>query len=54
VLSAATLSHGITIAFRVDAGLGLAGFAVALGFVRGPRTSPAHAAAPAAHHRVRA
>lgn len=53
-LSAATLRHGITIAFRVDAALALAGFAVALGFVRGPRTSPAHAAVPAAHHRVRA
>ena len=47
VLSADTLRHGITIAFRVDAALALAGFAVAAGFVRGARTSPAHAAAPA-------
>ena len=54
VLSADTLRHGITIAFRVDAALALAGFAVAAGFVRGARTSPAHAAAPAAHHRVQA
>ena len=54
VLSAATLSQGITIAFRADAALALGGFAVALGFVRGPRASPAHAAVPAAHHRVQA
>lgn len=54
VLSADTLRHGITIAFRVDAGLALAGFAVAARFVRGARTSPAHAAAPVAHHRVQA
>ncbi len=32
----------------------VAGFAVALGFVRGPRASPPHAAAPAAHHRAQA
>ena len=54
VLSADTLRHGITIAFRVDAGLALAGFAVAAGFVGGPRMSPGHAAVPAAHHRVQA
>ena len=54
VLSAATLRHGITLAFRIDAGLAVAGFVVALAFVRGPRSSAAHAAAPVAHHRVRA
>ena len=54
VLGAATLRHGITIAFRADAVLALAGFAVALGFVRGPRASPPHAAVAPAHHRVRA
>jgi len=54
VLSAATLRHGITVAFRVDAALAVAGFVVALAFVRGPRASAAHAAATAAHHRVRA
>lgn len=54
VLSAATLRHGITVAFRIDATLAVAGFVVALAFVRGPRSSTAHAAAPAAHHRVRA
>ena len=54
VLSAATLRHGITVAFRVDAALAVAGFVVALAFVRGPRASAAHAAAPVAHHRVRA
>lgn len=54
VLSAATLRHGITVAFRIDAALAVAGFVVALAFVRGPRSSAAHAAAPAAHHRVRA
>ena len=50
----APLREGITIAFRADAGLAVAGFAVALAFVRGPRASPAHAAAPAAHHRAQA
>lgn len=54
VLSAATLRHGITVAFRVDAALAVGGFVVALAYVRGPRTSAAHAAAPLAHHRVRA
>jgi EmrB/QacA subfamily drug resistance transporter len=54
VLSAATLRHGITVAFRIDAALAVAGFVVALAFVRGPRSSAAHAAAPVAHHRVRA
>ena len=54
VLGAATLRHGITIAFRADAVLALAGFAVALGFVRGSRASPPHAAVAPAHHRVRA
>ena len=54
VLSAATLRHGITAAFRVDAALAVAGFVVAVAFVRGPRASAAHAAAPAGHHRARA
>jgi hypothetical protein len=54
VLSAATLRHGITVAFRVDAALAVGGFMVALAYVRGPRSSAAHAAAPVAHHRVRA
>jgi len=54
VLSAATLRHGITVAFRVDAALAVGGLVVALAYVRGPRTSAAHAAAPLAHHRVRA
>ena len=54
VLSAATLRHGITVAFRVDAALAVGGFVVALAYVRGPRASAAHAAAPVAHHRVRA
>ena len=54
VLSAATLAGGITLAFRVDAVLALAGFAVAVRFVRGTRRSPAHQAAAAHHHRVAA
>jgi EmrB/QacA subfamily drug resistance transporter len=54
VIGAATLRHGITVAFRADAGLAVAGFVVALAFVRGPRASAAHAAVPAGHHRVRA
>jgi MFS family permease len=54
VLSAATLSAGISVAFRVDAVLAVAGFAVSAVFVRGPHRSPAHRAGPAAHHRVRA
>ena len=54
VLSAATLRHGIMVAFRVNPALAVGGFVVALAYVRGPRTSAAHAAAPVAHHRVRA
>lgn len=54
VLSAATLSAGISVAFRVDAVLAVAGFAVSAIFVRGPHRSPAHRAAAATHHRVRA
>ena len=48
VLGAASLRQGIMIAFRADAVLALAGFAVAAGYVRGPRASAAHAAVPAA------
>ena len=54
VLCAATLRHGITVAFRVDAALAVIGFVVALAFVRGPRGPAGHADAPPAHHRVRA
>lgn len=54
VLSAATLTAGISVAFRVDAALAVAGFAVSAIFVRGPRRSPAHRATAATHHRVRA
>jgi MFS family permease len=51
VLSAATLSDGIRLAFRVDAVLAAAGFAVCATFVRGPRRSPEHRAAAPGHHR---
>ena len=54
VLSAATLSSGISTAFRVDAALALAGFVASVVFVRGPRRSPAHQAVAHSHHRVRA
>lgn len=54
VLSADTLSTGISIAFRVDAALAVVGFVVSAAFVRGPRRSPAHRATAATHHRVRA
>jgi hypothetical protein len=54
VLSAANLSAGISIAFRIDAALAVAGFIVSAAFVRGPHRSPAHRAVPATHHRVRA
>jgi EmrB/QacA subfamily drug resistance transporter len=54
VLSAATLSSGISTAFRVDATLALAGFVASVSFVRGPRRSPAHHAVAHSHHRVRA
>jgi MFS family permease len=53
VLSGATLSAGISVAFRVDAVLAVAGFIVSAVFVRGPRRSPAHHGTPT-HHRVRA
>jgi MFS family permease len=54
VLSAATLSEGVAIAFRVDAVLAVAGCAVSATFVRDARRSPAHRAVAPAHHRVRA
>jgi len=54
VLSAATLSEGIRLAFRVDAILAVAGFAVCATFVHGARSSAAHRAAVPGHHRVRA
>jgi EmrB/QacA subfamily drug resistance transporter len=55
VLSAATLSDGIGLAFRVDAVLAGAWFAVCATFVRGARRSAAqHRAATPGHHRVRA
>lgn len=53
-LSAGTLADGIRAAFRVDAALAVAGVAVCLAFVHGPRRSAGHAALPPAHHRVRA
>jgi EmrB/QacA subfamily drug resistance transporter len=54
VAGTATLAAGITVAFRVDAALGLAGLVTAACFVRGPRRSAAHAAAGVAHHRMHA
>jgi MFS family permease len=52
VLSAASLTDGIRVAFRVDAILGLAGTVVAVWLVHGPRSSAAHAASSHAHHRL--
>jgi len=52
VLSAASLTGGIRVAFRVDAILGLAGTVVAVWLVHGPRSSAAHAASSHAHHRL--
>jgi len=54
VLAGATLADGIKVAFRVDAVLAVIGLGVCLAFVHGPKRSPAHAASPMAHHRVRA
>jgi MFS family permease len=54
VLSSASLADGIKVAFRVDGALAVAGTAVSLWFVHGPRRSAAHADAARAHHRVRA
>jgi hypothetical protein len=33
--------------------LAVLGFAVSVGFIRGPKRSPAHRAVPGGHHRVR-
>jgi MFS family permease len=52
VLSAASLTGGIQVAFRVDAILGLAGTVVAAWLVHGPRSSAAHASSSHAHHRL--
>jgi EmrB/QacA subfamily drug resistance transporter len=49
VLSAATLSAGMDLAFRVDAALAVAGFLVSLRYIHGPRRSPAHREAAAGH-----
>jgi Na+/melibiose symporter-like transporter len=54
VLAGATLAGGIKVAFRVDAALAVIGLGICLAFVHGPKRSPAHAASPMAHHRVRA
>jgi EmrB/QacA subfamily drug resistance transporter len=54
VLSAASLTGGIRVAFRVDAALAVLGLGVALWRVHGPRRSAEHAASPSGHHRVRA
>ena len=54
VLAGATLADGIKVAFRLDAVLAVIGLGVCLAFVHGPKRSPAHAASPIAHHRVRA
>jgi MFS family permease len=54
VLSSASLADGIKAAFRVDGALAVAGTAVSLWFVHGPRRSAAHADSAPAHHRVRA
>src|SRR5215470_7162172 len=54
VLAGATLADGIKVAFRLDAVLAVIGLGVCLAFVHGPKRSPAHAASPMAHHRVRA
>ncbi len=53
VLSAASLTDGIRIAFRVDAALAVIGTVISLLFVHGARRSRAHADTPHAHHRVR-
>jgi len=52
VLSSARLTEGISVAFRVDGALAIAGTVVSLLFVHGPRSSPAHASSGHAHHRV--
>lgn len=54
VLSAATLSSGIALAFRVDAALAVVGTILSLRFIRRPlHAPPATAVAQAHHHRVR-
>jgi EmrB/QacA subfamily drug resistance transporter len=53
VLSAASLSDGIKVAFRVDAVLALVGTIVSLWLVHGATASAAHSGSPHAHHRLR-
>jgi EmrB/QacA subfamily drug resistance transporter len=53
VLSAASLSDGIKVAFRVDAVLALVGTIVSLWLVHGAIASAAHSGSPHAHHRLR-
>ncbi|HEX9065692.1 MAG TPA: DHA2 family efflux MFS transporter permease subunit [Streptosporangiaceae bacterium] len=53
VLSATQLTSGISLAFRIDAALAVAGTALALRFIRRPGPNQAARSAPPAHHRVR-
>jgi hypothetical protein len=52
VLSAASLSDGIKVAFRVDVVLALVGTVVSLWLVHGATASTAHSGSPHAHHRL--
>ncbi len=53
VLSAASLTDGIRVAFLVDAALAAIGTVISLLFVHGAKRSQAHADTTHAHHRVR-